>query len=781
MASVWHPPQAIIPSNLVSQALTLDSFQVLSELLRSMVADQLSAQFFILTEANLLAGNLTGVSPTFNEACRFTLIVSDSFSALICGIVVSVTAGDEPICQLALSFQPAEINNFYRGIYPHLDPNILFQLTSQSADVTSATEILPLEYINCPKKQSEFTADLINILMTNQMPAQTDSIPVQWHDDLIYQENLLKTLTSQIYQSRQLKVIFATVLEQVQNLLQCDRLLIYQLSPEEMVIDNLNNHPNNHPNHLNNYIAYESLGKNRQIQSILHEQPESACFEQVQGCWQKYRQGFILAISDIQDIYHQDSCLFKLMQQYQVRAKLVIPMVVQDQLWGLLIAHQCEQRLWLEQEKNFLRQVAEHLAIAIYQHQLYSQLQEQKESLEKLVAERTQNLYDALQSAELASRTKSEFLANISHELRTPLTCVIGVAATLIKWSFGAEQKSLPPAKQLYYLQTIYDSGKNLLEVINAILDMSELEAGQSVLNISRFSISELMETVIDNFEAKAIAKGINLIIDNRLSPSQDKFTGDPRRIEQICHNLVSNAIKFTAPNGHVKLRVWREPDNLTIQVEDTGVGIAQEQKSLLFSKFQQLDSPYIRQYGGTGLGLAIVKQLVGLHGGVIEVESQVDIGSVFTVRLPCQTAISSEHHNDKDLVASNTHSLEEFNRSIILIEEDEDTAEIICDVLTEVGLKVIWLGSHPHSIEQIILFQPLILIIEISSSHLNGYEIIEQLCLNPLTEQIKILGIMTEENSIAKERVKEKIDGYLTKPIDLQELLNKITILCNP
>ncbi|MGL6283682.1 MAG: response regulator, partial [Microcoleaceae cyanobacterium] len=144
-------------------------------------------------------------------------------------------------------------------------------------------------------------------------------------------------------------------------------------------------------------------------------------------------------------------------------------------------------------------------------------------------------------------------------------------------------------------------------------------------------------------------------------------------------------------------------------------------------------------------------------------------------------TEISTDHHRDKSLV-TNTQSLAEFNRSIILIEEDEDTAEIICDVLTEVGLKVIWLGSHPHSIDQIVLFQPLVVIIEISSSHLNGYEIIEQLCLNPLTQKIKILAIMTEENSTqAKKQIMQKIDGYLTKPINLQELLNKITVLCNP
>ncbi|MGL5510922.1 MAG: hypothetical protein ACRDB1_14975, partial [Microcoleaceae cyanobacterium] len=159
MASNWHPPQVIIPTTLVSQALTLDGFQVLSELLRSMVVEELSSSVFVLTEANLLAGNLTGVSAIFNDACRFTLVVSANFSALICGIVVPVAEVDELICQLALSFQPTEINNFYQAIYPYLCSDGLSQLTNLS----STREILPAEYINCSKKQSEFTADLINI------------------------------------------------------------------------------------------------------------------------------------------------------------------------------------------------------------------------------------------------------------------------------------------------------------------------------------------------------------------------------------------------------------------------------------------------------------------------------------------------------------------------------------------------------------------------------------------------------------------------------------------
>jgi two-component system sensor histidine kinase/response regulator len=133
-------------------------------------------------------------------------------------------------------------------------------------------------------------------------------------------------------------------------------------------------------------------------------------------------------IEDVETAYSSSFCLAELLRQHQVKSKLIAPIVVKDELWGLIIAHQCfEKRQWLDREKDFLRQIAEHLAVAIYQAQLYAQLQKQKETFEQRVIERTRELRDTLLAAQAAHRSKSEFLGNVSHELRTPLTSVIGL------------------------------------------------------------------------------------------------------------------------------------------------------------------------------------------------------------------------------------------------------------------------------------------------------------------------------------------------------------------
>lgn len=231
---------------------------------------------------------------------------------------------------------------------------------------------------------------------------------------------------------------------------------------------------------------------------------------------------------------------------------------------------------------------------------------------------------------EAASRLRSEFLATISHELLTPLTYVIGMSSTLLRWSFGELTK-----RQRDYLQTIHDSGEHLLEMINDILELSQIEAGKAVLNITSFSLSDAAESTINGLKEKATIKRVNLKLDLQINAECDRFTADARRIQQILWNLLTNAVKFTHEGGNVTLRLWVEDENAVFQVEDTGIGIPEDQLSLLFEKFHQLDTPYRRRYGGTGLGLALTKQLVELHRGRIEVESTVGVGSIFTVWIP--------------------------------------------------------------------------------------------------------------------------------------------------
>ncbi|HBY78686.1 MAG TPA: hybrid sensor histidine kinase/response regulator, partial [Cyanobacteria bacterium UBA11148] len=191
------------------------------------------------------------------------------------------------------------------------------------------------------------------------------------------------------------------------------------------------------------------------------------------------------------------------------------------------------------------------------------------------------------------------------HELRTPLTCVIGLSATLLRWSFNEGGTPIIPLdKQRQYLKMIQENGEHLLDLINDILDLSQVEAGKAVLNITEFSLAKLSHQTLRSLQEKATVRNIELEMDFRIKPQHDRFRADQRRVKQILFNLLGNAIKFTPEDGKVTLRVWREQNLAIFQIEDTGIGIADEHLPLLFQKFQQLETTYHRRYEGTGLGL---------------------------------------------------------------------------------------------------------------------------------------------------------------------------------
>jgi signal transduction histidine kinase len=204
------------------------------------------------------------------------------------------------------------------------------------------------------------------------------------------------------------------------------------------------------------------------------------------------------------------------------------------------------------------------------------------------------------------------------------------MSATLLRLPLGQLNQ-----RQRHYLQTIYDSGEHLLTLINDILDLSQLEAGKAVLNVSKFSLVTLAQASLRSLAETAQRQTVNLKLDLKFEPLCDRFAADRQRVQQILWNLLSNAVKFTPAGGQVILRIWMENNHAVFQVEDTGIGIPEQQLPLLFKKFQQLNSPYCRLYEGTGMGLALTKHLVELHRGRIEVESTVGVGSSFTVWLP--------------------------------------------------------------------------------------------------------------------------------------------------
>jgi signal transduction histidine kinase len=251
-----------------------------------------------------------------------------------------------------------------------------------------------------------------------------------------------------------------------------------------------------------------------------------------------------------------------------------------------------------------------------------------REELEKKVEERTKELIMLNKHLEKASRAKSEFLANMSHELRTPLNSVIGFGEVLLTERFGKLTE-----KQARYVANILTGGKDLLSLINDILDLSKIEAGKIELALSEFSFPKLIEGIKTILKELAFRKQIT--IESYIAPEVAVIKADERKIKQIMYNLLSNAIKFTPDGGKVEVRTDIKDKGLRVSVADTGIGIKQEDIGKLFEPFEQIKNEKTQEYEGSGLGLALTKNLVQLHGGKIWIESEFGNGSTFTFTIP--------------------------------------------------------------------------------------------------------------------------------------------------
>jgi len=264
----------------------------------------------------------------------------------------------------------------------------------------------------------------------------------------------------------------------------------------------------------------------------------------------------------------------------------------------------------------------------------FNELSTYRDHLEELVRERTrqleninEDLIKARNRAEEADQLKSAFLATMSHELRTPLNSIIGFTGIILQGLAGPLNKE--QEKQLGMVQ---NSARHLLALINDVLDISKIEAGELHISKEPVDVRKAVEAVCTTLKKSAEDKG--LVLDADIAPDTGIIIGDQRRIEQILINLINNAIKFTE-QGYVRVRSYRSGNTVHITVSDTGIGIEKEEMEKLFKPFQQIDTGTTRKHEGTGLGLSICKKLVELHGGTISVTSTPGTGSTFTVTLP--------------------------------------------------------------------------------------------------------------------------------------------------
>ncbi|MGB9928051.1 MAG: ATP-binding protein [Methanosarcina sp.] len=237
-------------------------------------------------------------------------------------------------------------------------------------------------------------------------------------------------------------------------------------------------------------------------------------------------------------------------------------------------------------------------------------------------------LLKAKKDAEATNRAKNGFIMNMSHELRTPLNSVIGFSDLLLEGAFGPLN-----TRQSKYVNNILISGKNLLEIINNLLDISRLESGERSLNYEEIDIASLIGEVRMNLLSPASNKKITMEL--RIDPGIENIRADRLKLRQIVYNLISNAIKFTAEKGKIIISAYEKEGTLEIKVSDNGIGLSKENYEKIFMPFTQADSSAARGYGGAGLGLYIVKNFTDLHKGKIWIDSEIGKGSTFTVALP--------------------------------------------------------------------------------------------------------------------------------------------------
>jgi len=291
------------------------------------------------------------------------------------------------------------------------------------------------------------------------------------------------------------------------------------------------------------------------------------------------------------------------------RALLIVPLLRSEQIIGALVVRRKEPGEFPEHTVNLLETFADQSVLAIQNARLFREIEEKSRELAE------------------ASQHKSQFLANMSHELRTPLNAILGYTELMADGAYGE-----PSEKMLGILKRLEANGRHLLGLINDVLDLSKIEAGQLELELSDYCVQDITQTVRSTLEPLASDKKLafKLELARELPPGH----GDGRRLTQVLINLVGNAIKFTDA-GEVAIKAEANNGAFYVAVRDTGPGISAADQAKLFQEFQQADNAITRKKGGTGLGLAISKRIIEMHGGKIWVESQPGQGTTFTFTLP--------------------------------------------------------------------------------------------------------------------------------------------------
>ncbi|WP_254174955.1 MHYT domain-containing protein [Planktothrix pseudagardhii] len=650
---------------------------------------------------------------------------------------------------------------------------------------------------------------IINHQKTTHMLCISEDITNRKNTEIALQESLEReqALAKAIQRMRQtldIKTIFSTTASELRRVINCDRVVVYRFRPDwsgEFIAESVNagwislfEEQNYHLKLQENAVANErctvKLFESKSKPNYLSPVIQDTYLQTTQGGL--YSQG--VNYRAVPDIYQAnfDECYIQLLESFQARAYIIVPIFSNHQLWGLLATYQnSSSRQWKQAEINIAVQISNQLGVALQQAELLEKTQKQSIELQKAVA-----------AADAANQAKSEFLANMSHELRTPLNAILGFTQLM------NEDAILSP-KHHQYLEIINHAGEHLLTLINDILEMSKIEAGRTTLNEHQFDLINLLEGLRKMLQMKAESKGLELKF--QYAPNLPRYLQtDQGKLRQVLLNLLSNAIKFTT-QGQVTLRVRREYqifksesssspksedgnsanidlENLSVnsssqeksefilfEVEDTGLGISPEEIQLLFEPFKQTESGR-NSNQGTGLGLAISRKYIQLMGGDIHVSSQLGVGSLFMFEIPTHFLESCEFscNANKSKVISLAPNQPEYR--ILLVDDNLDSCLLLSELLSEIGFKIKQAGNGQEAINCWEAWQPHLILMDVRMPVMDGLTASALIKATSLGKQTKIIALTAsvfEENQ--QEILTSGCEDFIAKPFKADHLLDKI------
>lgn len=588
-----------------------------------------------------------------------------------------------------------------------------------SENLTKDGRIIICEWYNTQLIDDNGTAigmALMAVDITERKQAETEL------QESALRQRAIARIIERMRQTLDIREIFHATTRELRQTMKCDRVAIYRFNPDwsgEFVAESLDRkwvsfiQAQEFDSHLTECALDSDRCVVKELDSPSQEVRDTYLQETQGGA---YSRGTTYLC--VPDIYKQgfDICYINLLENFQAKSYIIVPIFCGKKLWGLLASYQnSAPRQWTEAEINVAVDVGTQLGVALQQAELLARTQRQSMELIK-----------SKENAEVANRAKSQFLASMSHELRTPLNAILGFSQVMARNSSITEE-------QKEYIEIINRSGEHLLELINDVLSMSQIEAGQITINENRFNLYRLLNSLKEMLQLKAHSKGLHLIFEN-IGDLPQYIQTDEAKLRQVLINLLGNAIKFTQ-HGTVTLRVSSQAENnatenksqLYFEIADTGPGISPSEISTLFKPFVQTETGR-KSMLGTGLGLPISQQFVRIMGGDIAVESQLDRGTTFSFNISVNFVTESDEKEKSAVKQVIALEAGQQTYRILIVEDVAENRQLLLKLLVPLGFEVREATNGQEGIALQLTWKPHLILMDMLMPVMDGYEATRQI-----------------------------------------------------